>query len=1027
MKFKQIAILALFFFLPSFPSSAYWVWSPEQGKFVNPEGAGSDSAEEQYDYAMQFYKEKNLDEAIKQLEELLKKYPAARVAGEGQYRLGTILEEKGEYLKAFEAYKNLVQSYPQSERFKEVIEREFRIGNLFLSGKKAKLLGLEILPSLPRAIEIFQHIVKHAPFSEYGDKAQFQLGLSLKQAGRYQDSADAFQALIDDYPKSDLVTQARYELAETSFLRSKTQFRDQRALDEASTQVDRFLTHHPSEAVSEQAAKLRQVIDEKNAEKNFRVGLFYEKENYLDSALIYYSDVSARYPHTGWGKKASDKLKSLKQPADFISQQKKALGQQIQTTQAQLKAAPATDHFEQDRLKRQLERLEKREQTLEKDKKESLERRRQDLKRRKSELQAKFKNLQVKQKLTQTNPSQDFKRALERWHASLEAESESLVTEEKRLKEWYQELGVAEKKSYIEYLPFIKEPPSAIEKVRRVEAKKLFQLSEEKKFILEEKETLYKHHSEIESLLNKIEGERFDQGADWAEKVQVKDLDLRAMQKKLQEARSNLGRLESELDQKSDLYEKHFGKTSWFTAPTQLLASLNPFDGLEKLQHKSLQELLERQMHLKESIATQQSLTETLAQAFDEALALQEQKRLLKELDMQEKPDPRLLRKSIKRLQKDIRQRYQEIEDRHERKKKVLSELDSLLEQKKDEQSSMVKAARAVTAPARGFGRFWKVFLFGLPDKGVELSRSAARVPEESADSDTIRSLKDEVELESLLIEAKSQEIIKLQKELEILKAKAALAGGFKFRSSFVTVPYQFVGEAIESAKRVVPKKNREEIIIHRLNDETERLEGLKNELGKVEEFLQAKSAAAPEEAAALKERASSKPESEAGPVSASRPDETALRDEIQALTKRIETEKEVHKKQKDLFEEKLRGLEAGQASQEGDLRGAKEHKELLKQQRKLERELVDIKDNLSELIQKESKLEVEESSILEKRISQIDREMPKTHSKAVSQDLLTERSRMEERVSQLESRRNFLSKELERFGLVEAPAASRR
>ena len=98
MKNKKFAILLFLLLFPAVSSWAYWVWSPEAGKFVNPEGSGQDSAEQQYDYAMQFYKEKNFDEAAKQLQDMLKKYPGARIASEAQYRLGTIYEENcGQY------------------------------------------------------------------------------------------------------------------------------------------------------------------------------------------------------------------------------------------------------------------------------------------------------------------------------------------------------------------------------------------------------------------------------------------------------------------------------------------------------------------------------------------------------------------------------------------------------------------------------------------------------------------------------------------------------------------------------------------------------------------------------------------------------------------------------------------------------------------------------------------------------------------------------------------------------------------
>ena len=117
---KKVLAFFFLFLVPSFASHAYWVWSPESGKFINPEGAVEDSAEEQYEYAMSFYKEKDFDEAAEQLENLLKQYPGARIAPEAQYRLGTLYEEKKDFLKAFGAYKVLVESYPQSERFSEV-------------------------------------------------------------------------------------------------------------------------------------------------------------------------------------------------------------------------------------------------------------------------------------------------------------------------------------------------------------------------------------------------------------------------------------------------------------------------------------------------------------------------------------------------------------------------------------------------------------------------------------------------------------------------------------------------------------------------------------------------------------------------------------------------------------------------------------------------------------------------------------------------------------------------------------------
>ncbi|NCC59244.1 MAG: outer membrane protein assembly factor BamD, partial [Synergistales bacterium] len=154
MKISKLFVLISIGLLPHSFALADWVWSPEQGKFINTESETQSGAEDLFDNALDLYKEKKLDKAAEQFQLLLKQYPRSRVAPEAQYRLGTLYEEKSDYVQAHKTYQALIKSYPQSERFEEVVEREYQIGNMFLSGKKGKLMGLEIRPSLPLAIEV---------------------------------------------------------------------------------------------------------------------------------------------------------------------------------------------------------------------------------------------------------------------------------------------------------------------------------------------------------------------------------------------------------------------------------------------------------------------------------------------------------------------------------------------------------------------------------------------------------------------------------------------------------------------------------------------------------------------------------------------------------------------------------------------------------------------------------------------------------------------------------------------------------
>lgn len=1009
---KNITTAAAFFFIflaGQGLSQAYWVWSPEQGKFVNPEGASQDSAEEQYDYAMQFYKEKNLDEALKQLENLIKKYPAARVASEAQYRRATIFEEKGDYWRAFQVYKELVESYPHSDRIEEVMEREFKIGNVFFSGKKAKWMGLEILPSLPRAAQVFEHIVATSPYGPFGDEAQFRLGLTYKKSGQFIKSMEAFQYLIEQYPQSEFVPEARYQLAETSFLNSAASFRDERALDTAASNVDKFLSRHGSTEEAEKAAKLRQAIDEKNAEKNYYIGHYYEKQRHLESALIYYSDVAKRYPSTKWGVKASERMQALKQPVAFIKGQTSELDNAIDEAKARLNALDGSaGEVERGALKREIERLEQKRKAVEKNKKESMEARREDLNRREQELNEKYKKLKEKQKLLEKNPSEDLKRALDRWQASLDAEKIRLQEERDQLLSWRSELGIKDRQLSLSMLPFIDEDLTDIEKIRRIEAKKYYEISGEKKELLSEKELLYKQYGEVMTLL----------GASPARIGAMKASPLAlpadgSMPAQVAAARKNLETLEAELEAKQKAYEEQFGKedTSWFTAPARLVAHsmFNLFGGSEDMESLPLEDLLERRMHLRERVNAQQALVETLSQAFSSELAVQEQKRLLAELEGDEKDDVQELRKQIKAVEKNIRSGYDEIDERHKRKKELLAQLDALLG---DHETPVVsKAASVVTLPVKA-GR---IFLFGRKPEDVHLTESAEDKAGVSAEALRI---KEEIELESLLIEDRYEKVLDLQRRLEALKAQASLSGGYTFRSAFVKIPYEFIQEAVESADRLVPRKDRQEVLIHLLDKETRELEMLKNEQAALESVIAAKTPA--KTAPAVKETADSNmPESEAGKEELSR--KTQLKSEIQSLAGKVEAQRSDLQRtvtriaEKDAPETSAPEKEAVKAVKAAPVKSSKD-------KQKLEEELERVEKTILKLIEKENELDQTEFSILEKRIQKIDEFVEKTNSKAGAQDLLVERGRIESRLDELKLRRDFLNQELRRFNLSAEP-----
>lgn len=144
MKRLTLIVLAAAFWVISAGSAySYWIWTPKSGKWVNPKTMAKSDPKRKLEYAKSFYDAKKYEDAKREINKLLKTYPKSFEASEGQYYLGLIEEAQGIY-EAFKAYQRVIDKYPFSERIQEIIDREYKIGEIFMSGEKRKAMGVPL-------------------------------------------------------------------------------------------------------------------------------------------------------------------------------------------------------------------------------------------------------------------------------------------------------------------------------------------------------------------------------------------------------------------------------------------------------------------------------------------------------------------------------------------------------------------------------------------------------------------------------------------------------------------------------------------------------------------------------------------------------------------------------------------------------------------------------------------------------------------------------------------------------------------
>ncbi|MDD5595642.1 MAG: outer membrane protein assembly factor BamD [Candidatus Omnitrophica bacterium] len=310
MKRYVIGLCLVFFCLLASPAYSYWIWTPKTKKWTNPKNIPKPTPKEQFGFALALYEIKNYKDAKLEFIKLLKAYPKSFEASESQYYLGLIEQEQDNLYEAFLAYQKVIDKYPFSERIQEIIEREYKIGEAFMSGEKRKALGVP-LPVENPSIEIFTKVIENSTYGPYAAKAQYKLGLVLKGLLRYYEAEDAFNKVITNYPNSEWAEASKYQIASCRAATSRGPSYDQAAAKEAEQKFEDFVREHPDASLSREAEKQIDDLREKEAEANFNIAKFYEKQKAYEAAKIYYNDIINNNPTSPWSAKAMEKLRAL--------------------------------------------------------------------------------------------------------------------------------------------------------------------------------------------------------------------------------------------------------------------------------------------------------------------------------------------------------------------------------------------------------------------------------------------------------------------------------------------------------------------------------------------------------------------------------------------------------------------------------------------------------------------------------------------------------------------------------------------
>ena len=306
-------ILLSIIFLGLFPSlcPADWIWTPETGKFINPKWEVKPTPEDQLEYAQSFKDQGNCKKAIAEFKKLIKAYPRAKEAPEAEFFIGQCLEDMTKPYEAYQAYQLVIDKYPFSERAAQIVGLEYNIANHLLENKGRSQWAQVVVGSDDRVIDIFRTIIKDAPYGKYAAISQYKIGLYLKEKGMYQEARDEFEKTMNDYPNSEWAQASKFQIAMADTSRASDAQHEQKVGGIAMEEFNEFVKSHPDSQLAPQAKAQMIRLKTKEAENNFVIAKFYQKQKNFKAARIYYKEVATNYADTSWGPKALDQLKKI--------------------------------------------------------------------------------------------------------------------------------------------------------------------------------------------------------------------------------------------------------------------------------------------------------------------------------------------------------------------------------------------------------------------------------------------------------------------------------------------------------------------------------------------------------------------------------------------------------------------------------------------------------------------------------------------------------------------------------------------
>jgi outer membrane protein assembly factor BamD len=323
-RFVFLLLLVAGAMLLPFRAPAPLYYTPGEGWYYEPYGQKADwqrpHAKDQLDVAEQAFTNKNYSVTLHAAHRIVRVWPLSDYAPRAEYLIGRCLEASGRDEAAFNAYQAMIQKYPHSESYEDVLWRQYEIADRFLGGEFFRLWGtVPLYRSMDQTAGLFSEIVTNGPYSDVAPHAQLRIGAAREKQKNYPDAVKAYEIAADRYyNQPGIASDALYRQGIAYQKQASTAEYDQGTAAQAIAAYTDFITLFPDDKRVPEAQKAIVALKTQQVEGNFRIAQFYEQNKVLsaeqrrDGAMVYYNQVLQLDPNSPFAAQARQRIERLK-------------------------------------------------------------------------------------------------------------------------------------------------------------------------------------------------------------------------------------------------------------------------------------------------------------------------------------------------------------------------------------------------------------------------------------------------------------------------------------------------------------------------------------------------------------------------------------------------------------------------------------------------------------------------------------------------------------------------------------------